>query len=166
VAITEGHIHAVGLGLMLFSPQALAAMPAGSDFMHALEPGGARYATLVAAGRVVLLGTGSPQVDYRLRVSNGGAPAAEAFARTSFAMEIEDALAVRDGYAAMDWQIDDRDELRFPLATGRYSVEAAWVSCDAPRVDMAIDLCFRADPHAPPGDGWPSLELAVNRGQD
>jgi hypothetical protein len=164
MTVAEGRIHAVGLGLMLFSPQALSAMQAGSDFMRALEPGGDRYATLVATGRVVLLGTGSPQVDYRLRVRDDGAPAADALARTSFAMEIADALAVRDGYAAMSWQPHDPEELRFALPSGRYAVEAAWVRSDAPRVDMAIDLLFRADPHAPAGDGWPYLELRIERG--
>jgi hypothetical protein len=161
--VAEGRIHAVGLGLMLFSPQALAAMPARSDFMRALEPGGAHYAALVATGRVVLLGTGSPQVDYQLRVHDDGAPVPKALARISFAMEIADALAVRDGYAAMSWQPDDPEELRFPLPTARYVVEAALVRSDETMFHMAIDLLFRADPQAPPGDGWPYLELRIAR---
>jgi hypothetical protein len=161
--VAVGNIHAVGLGLMLFSPRALAAMPVKSDFMRALEPGGAHYATLVATGRVVLLGTGSPQVDYRLNVRSEGAPVPKALARISFAMEIADALAVRDGYAPMSWQPDDPEELRFPLPTGRYAVEAAWVRGDGGPFDMAIDLLFRADPQAPPGDGWPYLELRIAR---
>jgi hypothetical protein len=57
----EAKLYAAGLGLMLFSPLALADIPDGADFMSdlGLEPRGRLYNALVARHRVVLLGTGS-----------------------------------------------------------------------------------------------------------
>jgi hypothetical protein len=162
--VAHGRIHAAGLGLMLFSPPALAAIAARADFMRALEPGGVRYAALVASGLVVLLGTGSPQMDYRVRVHRGGSALdATVLARASFGMRIEDGLAIRDGYAPMDWQIEDLQELRFALPAGLYAVDAQWIRKGADAVDMAIDLVFRDAATLPAGDGWPYLEFTVGR---
>ena len=126
--VTEGRLHAGGLGLILFSPSVLAHIPEGADFMSELgcEPKGRLYESLVQTQRVVLLGTGSPQLDYAIRVvPPAAAVSGQALNATEFGLSIEGGLlAIRDGYAPMEWLLDDPYEIRFSVRDGYYRVRA------------------------------------------
>lgn len=157
-------IYASGLGLALFSPPVFAGFPEGADFMSALFLGGGLYDALVKTQKVVLLGTGSPQLYYLVRVvSPSEAEAVRPLKTAEFGLWIDGGLAIRDGYAPMDWLKDDPGEIRFPVTDGYYRVCALWT----PRppdveADMCIDLAFeRTSKHAP-GDGWPELFFKVD----
>jgi hypothetical protein len=165
--VAEGRLHAGGLGLILFSPSVLAHIPEGADFMNELgcEPNGRLYETLVHTQKVVLLGTGSPQIDYAIRVvAPATAAPGEALKATEFGLGIEGGLlAIRDGYAPMEWLVADPDELRFPLRDGYYRVRALWVPRrDGSDADMHIDLAFEPTSERVSGNGWPTLMFDVH----
>jgi hypothetical protein len=164
--VTEGRLHAGGLGLIIFSPSVLAHIPEGADFMSELgcEPKGRLYEPLVQTQRVVLLGTGSPQTDYAIRVVPPAA-AGQALDAAEFGLSIEGGvLAIRDGYAPMEWLVDDPYEIRFSVPDGYYRVRALWVPRrDGSDADMHIDLVFEPASERVPGDGWPTLMYDVHR---
>jgi len=71
--ISTVELYATGLGIMLYSPGAVVALKDGVDYM----PAGGELAdplrTLVEVDqRAVLLGSGSPQLDYIISVHQGG----------------------------------------------------------------------------------------------
>ena len=153
--------------MILFSPSVLAHIPEGADFMTELdcEPKGRRYDSLVQTQRVVLLGTGSPETNYAIRVVGGAAAvSSEALKATEFGLWIEgDLLAIRDGYAPMEWLVDDPYEIRFSVRNGYHRVRALWVPRrDGSDADMHIDLIFEPTSERVPGDGWPTLMYDVN----
>jgi hypothetical protein len=54
-----------------------------------------------------LLGTGSPEICYAIRIMPSAAPN-EALKATAFGLWIEGGLlAIRDGYAPMEWLVED-----------------------------------------------------------
>ena len=165
--VTEGRLHAGGLGLIMFSPSVLAHISEGADFMSELgcEPKGRLSESLVQTQRVALLGTGSPQTDYAIRVvPPAAAVPGEALKATEFGLWIEGGLlAIRDGYAPMDWLVDDPYELRFTVPDGYYRVRALWMPRrDGSDTDMHIDLVFEPTSELVPGDGWPTLMYDVH----
>ncbi|HEY7553082.1 MAG TPA: hypothetical protein VH913_26615 [Hyphomicrobiaceae bacterium] len=162
----EAKLYAAGLGLMLFSPSALTDIPEGADFMSDLgsEPRGRLYDTLVATHRVVLLGTGSPQIYYSIRVVTApAAPAGRVLRATEFGLGIEGGiLAIRDGYAPMEWSIRDPYEIRFAVADGYHRVRALWMPRpDDSDADMHVCLAMEPTSRPVPGDGWPTLMYSV-----
>ena len=115
--------------------------------------------------KVVLLGTGSPQLDYAIRVAGpAAAMSSEAWKATEFGVWIEGGLlAIRDGYAPMEWLVDDPYEIRFSVRDGYYRVRALWVPRrDGSDADMHIDLVIEPTSERVPGDGWPILMYDVN----
>jgi hypothetical protein len=165
---SEARLHAGGLGLILFSPPVLAHIPEGADFMSELdcEPRGRLYDSLLRTQRVVLLGTGSPQLDYAIRIvpPAAAAPGQAALNASEFGLSIEGGiLAIRDGYAPMEWLVEDPYELRFPVGDGYYRVHALWVPRrNGSDADMHIDLVFEPTPEEVPGDGWPTLMFNIH----
>jgi hypothetical protein len=167
MSVTEGRLHAGGLGLMLFSPPVLAHIPEGADFMSELdcEPRGRLYDALLRTQRVVLLGTGSPQLDYAIRIVPPAAAASgRALNASEFGLSIEGGLlAIRDGYAPMGWLVEDPYELRFPVVDGYYRVRALWMPRrNGSYADMHIDLVFEPTLEPVPGDGWPTLMFNIH----
>jgi hypothetical protein len=163
----EARLYAPGLGLMMFSPRVLAYIGQGADFMSELdyEPKGRLYDSLVQTHRVVLLGTGSPQLNYAIRiVPPATAAPRDALKATEFGLWIEGGLlAIRDGYAPMEWLVEDPYEVRFSVRDGYHRVRALWM----PRrnrsdADMHIDLVFEETNERVFDDGWPTLMYEVN----
>jgi hypothetical protein len=160
--VPEARIFAPGLGLMIFSPRVLAHIGQGADFMSELdnEPKGRLYDSLVQTHRVVLLGTGSPQLDYVIRVVPSATAAPDdALAATEFGLWIEGGLlAIRDGYAPMEWDVEDPYEVRFSVRDCYYHVRALWMPRRNRSEDaMHIDLVFEETTERVAGDGWPTL---------
>jgi hypothetical protein len=159
----EADVHAAGLGLMLFSPRAFAEVPDGADFMAELgpEPKGRLYDQLVLTQRVVLLGIGSPEIYYRVRVVLQPETAAvdAPLGAVEFGLWIEGGvLAIRDGYEPMHWSVQDPYEVRFPVSDGYYRVRALWMPRpDGSDAEMHIWLVMERASERIPGDGWPVL---------
>jgi len=113
---------------------------------------------------VVLLGTGSPEIRYAIRIMPPAAAPNEALKATEFGLWIEGGLlAIRDGYAPMEWLVEDPYEVRFSVPNGYHRVRALWM----PRrnrsdADMHIDLIFEETTERLSGDGWPMLAYDVN----
>jgi hypothetical protein len=156
-------VYASGLGLILFSAPVFAGFPEGTDFMSQLEGGGNLYDTLVRTQKVVLLGTGSPQLTYLICViSSSEMQTVRPLKTTEFGLWIDGGLCIRDGYAPMDWEEDDPSEIRFPVTNGYYRICAFWMSCPQnAKTDMAIGLNFEKTSQRIPGDGWPTLFFEV-----
>jgi hypothetical protein len=162
----EAKIYAAGLGLMLFSPSALADIPEGADFMSDLgcEPRGRLYDALVATHRVVLLRTGSPQIYCSIRVVlSPAAPTGRALRATQFGLWTEGGtLAIRDGYEPMHWSVQDPYEIRFEVPDGYHRVRAHWMPRpDDSDADMHVCLVMEQTSEPVPGDGWPTLMYSV-----
>lgn len=112
-----------------------------------------------------MLGTGSPQHYYAIRtVPPAAAAPNEALKATEFGLWIEGGLlAIRDGYAPMEWFVEDPYEIRFSVRDGYHRVRALWM----PRrnrggADMHIDLVFEDTTERVSGDGWPTLMYDVD----
>lgn len=156
-------LYAAGLGLMLYSPKATRALEDGRDYMpvgQLEEP----LRTLVAEQDVVLLGTGSPQLDYELHVHQAPPPALlqkRAAAKVVFGMRIAGGqLLVRDGYDPMEWHRAGESLRRTAMPDGYYRVTALWLR-DETRAAMIVHLYFQATTRRVPGDGWPYLGYRV-----
>jgi hypothetical protein len=151
------------LGLVLFSPPVFADIPNGADFMSdlGLEPKGRLYDQLVLTQRVVLLGSGSPEINYCIRVMfpSEAAVAGKPLGEVEFGLWIQGGvLAIRDGYEPMHWSVHDPYEIRFPVPDGYHRVRALWMprpgDSDA---DMHLWLLMEQASKRVPGDGWPVL---------
>ena len=152
---------------MICSPAAVRALKEGDDYMPLSAPLREPLRSLVEKEqRVVLLGTGSPEVDYAI-IPHAG-PASRA-ARRSAAAEVRFGLhvdggrvCVRDGYDPMEWTGRVPRRQTFPLADGYYGVQALWVDRE-PNADMTILMCFERRARRLPGNGWPYLGYSVSR---
>jgi hypothetical protein len=156
-------LFAAGLGLMLYSPHATRALRAGHDYM----PGGELedpLRTLVARQDVVLLGTGSPQLDYEVYVHLTPPPRSarqRAAAVVVFGLRIAgDELLVRDGYDPMEWRCSGESLRRTPVPDGYYRVTALWVP-DQTREAMIVRLHLQATKRRVRGNGWPYLGYRI-----
>jgi len=112
---------------------------------------------------LVLLATGSPQLDYVLVVHLNSAPVSfdlAAGASTRFGMFIEgEQLLVRDGYDPMEWSASGDSVRSVPLPDAYYAVDAIWVPDRSEK--MVVHLFFRTAAVKVPGNGWPLLEYRV-----
>jgi hypothetical protein len=152
-------LHAAGLGLMLYSPARVVGLEVGADYMPAGEMLWPPLDALVGAHDVVFLGTGSPQLDYQLRVFTGAAPLADADTRVDFGLRIGGgALCARDGYDAMDWSPAGESLRTAAVADGAYAVTAVWRPGGGV---MRIDLYLQLADGELVGDGWPYLAYRV-----
>jgi hypothetical protein len=156
-----------GLGLMICSPAAVRALETGYDYMPTGGPLREPLRSLVEKEqRVVLLGTGSPEVDYAI-IPHTGPPSRaarrSAAAEVRFGLHVEGGtVCVRDGYDPMEWTRRVPRRQAFPAADGYYGVHALWVDSE-PDADMAILLCFQRRARRLPGNGWPYLGYRVSR---
>jgi hypothetical protein len=112
-----------GLGLILYSPPAVAHIADGDDYLqsHFWEP--EDVARHVTAGQLIAFCTGSPG-SYRVRFHHN--PATEqAVAKAEFklrlALQVHDTVVcVRDLYELMDWEAACPAEQQVQLANGWY----------------------------------------------
>jgi hypothetical protein len=158
-------LSAYGLGLMIGSPVAVTALEEGGDYMPARGPLREPLRSLVETEqRVVLLGTGSPQLDYVLVPRLGPASMSarrSAAAQVEFGLHVEGGtVCVRDGYDPMKWTRRVSRRQTIALADGYYVVHALWIDSEADE-DMRILLCFTRRSQRLPGDGWPYLGYRV-----
>jgi len=163
-------LSAYGLGLMICSPDAVRALEEGADYMPGRRPLREPLRTLVETEqRVVLLGTGSPQLDYAILPRVGPPPAAarrSAAADVRFGLHVEGGtVCVRDGYDPMQWKPRLPRSQTFPLTDGYYGVHALSVD-SGPDADMTILMCFERRARKLPGHGWPYLGYRVSRRND
>ncbi len=131
-------------------------LPPGEELREPLR-------SLVDAQAVVLLGTGSPQLDYVVHVRLG-APlrelASAAAERTRFGLGLRGgALCVRDGYDPMDWSATGESLREVTMPDGYYAVDALWIP--EPREEMVIHLFCTRTGERVAGDGWPYLPFSV-----
>ena len=122
-------LYAAGLGLMFSSPRALGALDKGADYSE----GGnrrVRIDQLIRDQQLVLVATGSPQLDYVINVheeasSQDLGQSTRAFVR--FGLEVcGGALVVRDGYDLMDWNPDEESAVVIPTEDGYYELLVGW----------------------------------------
>jgi hypothetical protein len=165
-------LYASGLGLMLYSPGAVAGLREAEDYY---TPAGGLREPLAARvereQRIVMLGTGSPQLDYRVHVSAGAPKAAltkAATARARFALKINGGcLLVRDGYDPMEWEAEAAHIQHVAVPDRYYAVDALHVGAfgvkpphrpDDPDGPMVIHLFINPTARRIASDGWPFLK--------
>ncbi len=157
-------LHAFGLGLMLYSPVVEALLEEGHDYMPADENLAVPLQTLVDRDqRVVLLGTGSPQLDYVVHVWRGAPPVdlvERAASHVRFGLDVAGGeLRLRDGYDPMEWRTEGDSVRRVPMPDGYYAVDGLWVPDDQDA--MIVHLFFLRTEERLAGTGWPFLEYVV-----
>jgi hypothetical protein len=110
-----------GLGIILYSPPAVAHIPEGSNYLqeHFWQP--ADVARHVMECQLIAFGTGSPG-SFRLRFSNGPldekAVDAAAF-KLRLGLRVSDGvICVRDLYDLMDWSAECRPEQQIQAVDG------------------------------------------------
>lgn len=112
-----------GLGLILYSPPAVAHIADGDDYLqsHFWEP--EDVARHVMAGQLTAFGTGSPG-SYRVRFHHNPATEqtiAAADFKVQLALEVhENVVCVRDLYDLMHWEAACAAEQQVQLANGWY----------------------------------------------
>jgi len=136
-AVTENpasrtvELYASGPGLILHSPSAGAVFEPGIDYSNDLKPGAGAVGEALASGRVVLLSTGSPGLEYTLVFVAAGSPTVlreEPLARAQFSLVVTDGcLFVRDGYITTRWGDQDYATEKVELPNGFYVVDARWM---------------------------------------
>ncbi len=166
-ALPTIRLSAYGLGLMIYSPTAVRALEAGYNYMPTNGPLREPLRSQVEEKqRVVLLGTGSPEIDYAIIPHDGPVSRAarrSAAAEVRFGLRVEGrSVCVRDGYAPMEWTRRVSRRQTFPLADGYYGVHALWVDSE-PDAVMTILLCFQRRARRLAGNGWPYLGYRVSR---
>jgi hypothetical protein len=163
VQVIGPDIMAAGLGLVVYSADALAHLEDGLDYSAEFEPGGTLH-HLVRNQEVAFLGTGSPQLTYRLGVSCRGEPASVR-AQIVFGMRVgpSGSVCARDGYDVMEWEAG-ASVVRLQVEPGYYALTASWIASDDPDVDMCILFEFAATTTVLEGDGWPYLPYSVGMG--
>ncbi len=160
------HLYATGPGLMLHSPSAAAAFEVGVDYSKLLRPGAGAVGEAVASGRVVLLSTGSPGLDYTLVFHEAGCSdaAIEApLARAQFSLVVTDGcLLVRDGYVTTRWGDEGYAMEQVALRNGYYLVDARWMGSGRCGHMLIHLILGRTDD--PPKDcsGWVNLDYVAS----
>lgn len=158
-------LFASGLGLMLYSSTAGDRLDDGRDYMPAGQELSEPLRNMVECEqRVVLLGTGSPQLNYLIRVFAGEPTPVlrnSAGSTARFGIQLDGrALLVRDGYDPMNWSSDSPFVQRIPMDDGYYVVDALWVP-DGEVTAMVVELYFQPAGDRIGGDGWPYLEYRL-----
>jgi hypothetical protein len=156
-------LHAFGLGLMLYSPAVETLLEEGRDYMPAGEDLASPLQEMARDQRVVLLGTGSPQLDYVVHVWRG-APSVDLVQRAAshvrFGLDVAGGeLCLRDGYDPMEWRTEGDGVRRVPMHDGYYAVDGLWLPDDQDA--MIVHLFFLLTEERLPGTGWPILEYRV-----
>jgi hypothetical protein len=118
----------------------------------------------MAAHRVVLLGTGSPQLYYEFELDFGPPPScSDDEVEEVFSLVVgEHGVSVRDGYDLMEWSRETDNELLLAMPAGPLLVQARasrWIE-DPVRIRLYVRPCDEADLH---GDGWAYLRLVAHR---
>ena len=144
-----------GLGVMLFSPSACRDLTEGDDYGH---PGALDH--LVDEHRIVFLGTGSPELTYEFTWIEVEGPL-DATSGVSFGLRVADnVVCIRDGYAVMNWNSVDPNEIRFECPSDYYHLNAQFALT---RTDADVHIQFQVarNNSRHDGDGWPYLEYVV-----
>ncbi|NUO50458.1 MAG: hypothetical protein HOV80_16510 [Polyangiaceae bacterium] len=149
---------------MLYSPAVERMLEEGRDYM----PPGASLESPVRdlveeEQRVVLLGTGSPQLHYTLHIHFDATvpnirPRPSASVRFGISIAGGE-LCVRDGYDLMAWHADGKGVRRVPVTDGYYAVDALWIPTSHER--MTIYLVLQVERERIAGGGWPYLGYRV-----
>lgn len=151
---------------MLHSPSAVAAFKAGANYSSDLRPGVGAVGEAVASGRVVLLSTGSPGLDYTLVFHETGStefPIEATLARAQFSLVVTDGcLLVRDGYATTRWGDEGYAVERVALRNGFYHVDAHGTA-SGQYGHMLIHLILGRTDDPPTGcAGWVNLDYVAS----
>ena len=159
-------LYAHGPGLMLHSPSAATAFQSGKDYSSSLGPGDGELGEALATGRVVLLSTGSPGLDYTVILADSNSPlelSDKPLARAQFSLVVTDGcLLVRDGYVTTRWGDEAYATERIVLADGFYLVDARWMPSFRNGHMLIHLLLGRTDD--PPKNclGWVDLEFIAS----
>jgi hypothetical protein len=151
---------------MIASPIATRAMGRDQDYMT--DPLREPLRMLVETEQlVVLLGTGSPQLNYAVSAHVGAPTIARkraALAQTKFGLHVKGGeVCVRDGYDPMRWNPRTPRKQTFAMRDGYYAVHALWTEASGGTLDadMVIALWFERRTRKVPGSGWPYLAYRV-----
>ncbi len=161
-ASCEVRVRTFSPGFLLHSPSAVASFVDG----QAYYPPPKEVAELFATGRFAVVSTGSPELDYVVRVQSGPPSAQDekrSRAQTRFLFRVTDGeLVVRDGYALNTWGRDGYACESVPFADGEYQIDALWIPSET-YCEMPVELYFT--PHAferVNGSGWADLDYVVD----
>ncbi len=126
--LPELDFYSAAPGFLLHACRMAPPLEGGVSYSAPGEPFHPALIALMESGQVVVVSTGSPQLDYRLRVHLGGAEIAQDVAATcSFNIAVVGGLCVRDGFDLLCWR-EQSASLRYsPVPDGVYSATAAWV---------------------------------------
>jgi hypothetical protein len=166
--VSTRKLFAAGLGLMLHSPEPVRVLVKGRDYHPAggdLQP---PLTKLLKQQHVVFFGTGSPQLDYVLKIRRGPLPkslAARAREKVRFGIDVVGgALCIRDGYDPMDWGARDQVVRRVAVPDGYYALTAYWEPTDADAEGrMLLHFTLERAKQRIRGDGWPFLPFRLRR---
>jgi hypothetical protein len=135
-------------GFLLSSPKTLSGLKEGGEY----DPDASPVKELIDEQQIILLQTGSPELDYQLHFHSGD-PDRQARVQSSFGMRVDGgALVIRDGYDLMDWS--DSDDQRLTIEDGYYAVDALWTPGEA---EMEIHFYFNRTDSRVDGDGMVEL---------
>jgi hypothetical protein len=152
----EVALEIAGLGILLYSPPAVAHIPVGSNYLqeHFWHP--ADVARHVMSGELTAFATGSPGA-FRLRVL-GGPLDDERVGSTDFKLRLglqvrDGTLCVRDLYDLQDWSPECPAKQQVAVLDGWYrlTVFSALPASGLLGDDQLIEV------HLEPADGMPSL---------
>lgn len=158
-------LYAAAPGLLISSGDALALLEAGLDHQCLLDAGRGTARELIAAHRLVCLGTGSPELTYRFLLDPGEPnpdELAAGGATDTFDLDVgAGGLVIRDGYDLLDWDPDSEDRVELHLAPGAYRFVALdQTTGDDAEAEMVVHLYATVAPGPLAGRGWPFLEYA------
>jgi len=161
-ASDEVRIRTFSPGFLLHSPSAVASFVDGQAYYPAPE----EVEELFATGRFAVVSTGSPELDYVVRLASGSPSAADvkrARAKARFLFRVTDGeIVVRDGYALNEWGQGGYACEAVPFADGEYQVDALWIRSEK-YCEMPVELYF--SPRAfkrIKGTGWTDLDYVVD----
>lgn len=159
-------LYASGPGLMLHSPSAVRDFEFGVDYSSSLRPGEGAVGEALSAGRVVLLSTGSPGLNYTLVFHEAGSlevPKKESLAAAQFSLVVTDGkLLVRDGYATTCWGAPEYAAESVVFQNGFYFVDARWLPSNRyGHMQIHLILGRTADPPAGCA-GWVNLDYVAS----
>lgn len=160
------HLYASGPGLLLHSPSAAGVFQDGVNYADRLLPGEGAIGEALSSGRVVLLSTGSPGLEYSVEFSDtrsNDVSEQDVLSSVKFSLAVTDGqLLVRDGYVTTRWGDPGYAVEAVPLQNGFYDVDARWLRSER-HGHMRIQLILHLT-DVPPTDcpGWVDLDFEAS----
>jgi len=158
-------IYASGPGLMLHSHDAVARLESGKNYTEDLGVHRGVAGELLSSGRIALISTGSPGLDYVLFFEVGPVTASIAKAskaRTTFPFVVSGkGIEIRDSYVTLHWGDEDYACQRLTFPDGKYVVDVLWVPSQQ-HGEMVIHFFFKRTRSLPKAcEGWINLDFKV-----